>query len=76
MFTVDIKQQCNNEELVLFHENKYCKTLLFGGYLILAILVVKANTIKIKVCQYLIFNTLAYAQLNQDLNKKENLMIS
>ena len=53
----------------------YCTTLIFGSYLILATLAVKAKSAKIKVRQYLIFNILTYAQLNGGrLRYKEILM--
>ena len=54
----------------------YCKTLIFCGYLILAILAGKTKSAKICVRQCLIFNTLTYVQLYRGSDKKENLVSS
>ena len=42
---------------VITNAFEFCKTLMSGGYFILAILVVKANSAKIAVHQYSIFDT-------------------
>ena len=48
----------------------YCKTLIIGGYLILAILAVKAKSAKILARKYLIYNTLTSAKLYRGSDKK------
>ena len=51
------------------------KTLIFGSYLILATLAVKAKSAKLQVRFYFIFNILTYAHLNGGSDIRRSLRV-
>lgn len=71
IFSIMVRHTCGLRCVRSLH----CKTFIFGGYLIKAILVVKAKNANICVRQKLIFDTLIYAWFYWGSCKKKRMSI-